>query len=261
MLCGFQIYLCKGVIKNENWTLMCPDQCPGLSDVYGDDFNKLYTEYENSGKGIKQLPARKIWLKILDSQIETGTPYLLYKDHANRKSNQKNLGTIKSSNLCCEIMEYSDDKETAVCNLASIAFLNLLFNPILLKMININTFNLLKFIVKPIVDIVKRSKNLLNNNNFKFEEINLDDDETRHAFYETVNEEEKLDDDDKINSVPQIYINDKRIGGYDKLLNTLKPYFDFDKLFRVTKVVTNNLNKVIDINFYPTPKTDLSNKF
>ena len=247
------------VITNQKWTLMCPDQCPGLSDVYGDDFNKLYTEYENSGKGIKELPARKIWLKILDSQIETGTPYLLYKDHANRKTNQKNLGTIKSSNLCCEIMEYSDDKETAVCNLASIALSKFVIqpNPSDDKYKHIQS---IKIYSKTNCGYCKRSKNLLNNNNFKFEEINLDDDETRHAFYKTVNEEEKLENDDKINSVPQIYINDKRIGGYDKLLNTLKPYFDFDNLFRVTKVVTKNLNKVIDINFYPTPKTDLSNK-
>jgi ribonucleoside-diphosphate reductase alpha chain len=108
-------------VKNDgDWTLMCPDKCPGLSNVYGDKFNELYTTYESEGKGNKTLKARKLWIQILDSQIETGTPYLLYKDAANRKSNQQNLGTIKSSNLCCEIIEYSDDKETAVCNLASI---------------------------------------------------------------------------------------------------------------------------------------------
>jgi ribonucleoside-diphosphate reductase alpha chain len=91
----------KRVMENKKWTLMCPDQCPGLSDVYGDDFVKLYEKYEAEGKGIKTIAARKIWLKILDSQIETGTPYMLYKDSCNKKSNQKNLGTIKSSNLCC----------------------------------------------------------------------------------------------------------------------------------------------------------------
>ena len=88
------------VMADADWTLMCPDRCIGLSDVYGDDFKKLYEQYETEGKGIKTVKARKIWLKILDSQIETGTPYMLYKDHANKKTNQKNIGTIKSSNLC-----------------------------------------------------------------------------------------------------------------------------------------------------------------
>ena len=104
------------VKENGNWTLMCPDECPGLSDVYGDKFVELYTKYESENKGRKTVKARDLWFKIMDSQMETGTPYLLYKDAANEKSNQKNLGTIKSSNLCTEIMEYIDDKETAVCN-------------------------------------------------------------------------------------------------------------------------------------------------
>jgi ribonucleotide reductase alpha subunit len=152
---------------NAKWSLMCPHECPGLSDVYGTKFTELYEKYESEGKIRKSINARDLWFKILDSQMETGTPYLLYKDAANLKSNQKNLGTIKSSNLCTEILEYSDDKETAVCNLASIA---------------LPTF---------------------------------------------VNQE----------------------------TNT----FDYDKLHEVTKVVTNNLNKVIDVNFYPTEKTRLSN--
>jgi len=154
------------VKTNGDWTLMCPDQCPGLSDVYGDEFVELYTKYEAEGKGRKTVGARELWFKILDSQMETGTPYLLYKDAANEKSNQKNIGTIKSSNLCTEIMEYSDDKETAVCNLASIG--------------------LSKF--------VKEDKT-----------------------------------------------------------------FDYDKLHEVTKVVAENLDKVIDINFYPTDNTKRSN--
>ena len=100
--------------------LMCPDACPGLSDCYGEEFNALYTKYVDEGKAIKTIKARTIWFKILDSQMETGTPYLLYKDAANEKSNQKNVGVIKSSNLCTEIIEYSDKDETAVCNLVSI---------------------------------------------------------------------------------------------------------------------------------------------
>jgi ribonucleoside-diphosphate reductase alpha subunit len=153
--------------KGGKWSLFCPHECPGLADVYGQNFVTLYTKYESQGKARKVVEARDLWFKILDAQMETGTPYILYKDAVNNKSNQKNLGTIKSSNLCCEINEYSDDKETAVCNLASIA---------------LPTF---------------------------------------------VNKETKQ--------------------------------FDYDKLHEVTKVVTNNLNKVIDVNFYPTEKTKTSN--
>jgi ribonucleotide reductase alpha subunit len=155
------------VKENATWSLFCPDECPGLSDVYGNDFDTLYKKYEEEGKERKQVNARELWFKILDAQMETGTPYLLYKDACNKKSNQKNLGTIKSSNLCCEIVEYSDEKETAVCNLASIAL---------------------------------------------------------PAFVKSESKE-----------------------------------FDYDKLHEVTKVVTRNLNKVIDINFYPTEKTERSN--
>ncbi|CAG5086474.1 ribonucleoside-diphosphate reductase subunit alpha [Parvicella tangerina] len=111
----------KRVEANEDWTLMCPNECPGLSDTYGEEFEKLYTKYEAEGKGRKTIKAQDLWFKILESQIETGTPYMLYKDAANSKSNQKNLGTIKSSNLCTEIMEYTAPDEVAVCNLASIA--------------------------------------------------------------------------------------------------------------------------------------------
>ena len=157
-------------IKTDgNWTLMCPDECPGLSDVYGVEFNELYSKYEANGKGRKTMKARDLWFQVLDAQMETGTPYLLYKDACNKKSNQKNIGTIKSSNLCTEILQYSDNKETAVCNLASIA---------------LPTF----------VDA----------------------------------------------SVPE-------------------PYFDYEKLHEISKVVTTNLNRIIDINFYPTPKTENSN--
>jgi ribonucleoside-diphosphate reductase alpha chain len=111
----------KKIKENEDWCLFCPDECPGLSDVYGDAFETLYHKYESEGREKCKLKARDLWFKVLDSQMETGTPYLLYKDACNKKSNQQNIGTIKSSNLCCEIIQYSDDKETAVCNLASIA--------------------------------------------------------------------------------------------------------------------------------------------
>ncbi len=111
----------KRVEENDQWTLMCPNECPGLSDCFGLEFETLYTKYESEGKGRKKVSARDLWNKILESQIETGTPYILYKDACNEKSNQKNLGTIKSSNLCTEIVEYTSHDEIAVCNLASIA--------------------------------------------------------------------------------------------------------------------------------------------
>jgi ribonucleotide reductase alpha subunit len=155
------------VKNNYKWSLMCPNECPGLSDVYGDKFVELYEKYESEGKFKKSVNARDLWFKILDAQMETGTPYLLYKDAANEKSNQKNLGTIKSSNLCTEIIQYSNNKETAVCNLASI--------------------------------------------------------------------------------------------GLPTFVDPLTKIFDYDKLHEVTKIITNNLNRVIDINFYPTENTRRSN--
>ncbi|MFO0386618.1 MAG: ribonucleoside-diphosphate reductase subunit alpha [Flavobacteriales bacterium] len=109
------------VKDNGEWTLMCPNECPGLSDCWGEEFEKRYTKYEKEGKGRQTIKAQDLWFKILESQIETGTPYMLYKDAANRKSNQQNLGTIKSSNLCTEIIEYTAPDEIAVCNLGSIA--------------------------------------------------------------------------------------------------------------------------------------------
>ncbi|SDR86981.1 ribonucleoside-diphosphate reductase subunit alpha [Christiangramia echinicola] len=111
----------KRVQENGKWTLMCPHECPRLYDTYGEEFEKLYEKYEAEGKGRRTIKAREVWEKIMESQIETGTPYMLYKDAANRKSNQKNLGTIRSSNLCTEILEYTSKDEVAVCNLASIA--------------------------------------------------------------------------------------------------------------------------------------------
>ena len=111
----------KRVEADAEWTLMCPNECPGLFSCHSEAFETLYTRYEQEGKGRKTINARELWEKILESQIETGTPYMLYKDAANRKSNQQNLGTIRSSNLCTEILEYTSPDEVAVCNLASIA--------------------------------------------------------------------------------------------------------------------------------------------
>lgn len=118
----------KRVEADENWSLFCPDECPGLSDVYGDKYEALYTNYEQLGKAARTVKAQELWFAILNAQIETGNPYILYKDACNSKSNQKNLGTIKSSNLCTEIIEYSSATETAVCNLASISLPKFVIN-------------------------------------------------------------------------------------------------------------------------------------
>jgi ribonucleoside-diphosphate reductase alpha subunit len=237
----------KRVKEDGEWTLMCPDQCRGLSDVYGDKFEELYCKYEKVAPEEDKIRARDLWFKILDSQIETGTPYMLYKDACNKKSNQQNLGTIKSSNLCTEIIEYSDENQTAVCNLASIGLPKFVKNKIPEGPIKIYSKTNCKY--------CKRAKKMLSEMNVKFEETLLDDDEKRHEFYKTMKQSFNKD----VNSVPQIFIDYKFIGGYSDFKKLVTPYFDYDLLHSVTKVAVNNLNKVIDVNFYPTNKTRLSN--
>ncbi len=246
----------KRVKSGGKWTLFCPDENPGLSDVYGEKFEALYEQYEKDNeekdeknrKG-KVINARDLWYKILSSQIETGTPYMLYKDACNIKSNQKNLGTIKSSNLCCEIIEYSDSKETAVCNLASIALSKFIKQPSKV----IKTF---KVYSKSTCNYCKMAKNYIKSFNVEnYEEVNLDSDEYRKEIYEKLSGEYNKE----IKSVPQIIINGEYVGGYVELVEYLKYTFDYEELHRITKVVTENLNKVIDINYYPTEKTKRSN--
>ena len=231
----------KRVSCNEDWTLMCPDHCPGLSDVYGEEFEKLYEKYEKENKGVRTVKARDLWYKILNSQIETGTPYMLYKDACNKKTNQKNIGTIKSSNLCCEIVEYSDPTETAVCNLASIAlskFVKKVPSP----------FSNVKVYTKDNCVWCSLLKAMLKSNNIEYTEIKVSKEEFQ-----------QFKDDHNVKTVPQLYDNDKLIGNYSKCREILRPTFDYDLLHKITKVVTENLNKVIDINFYPTSKTHNSN--
>ena len=163
----------KRVKANGTWSLFCPNEAKGLADVYGDEFEALYTKYESEGKARKVMQAQELWFAVMASQVETGTPYMLYKDACNSKSNQKNLGTIKSSNLCTEIVEYTAPDEVAVCNLASV---------------NLSAF-----------------------------------------------------------------VNEAAPGSRSGRT------FDFQKLYQVTKVVTRNLNKVIDVNFYPIPEARNSN--
>ena len=156
----------KAVEEDNEWYLMCPNKCPKLLNTFGDNFTSIYNTYVKNKNYIRKIKARELWFKILDSQMETGTPYILYKDSCNNKSNQKNLGTINCSNLCTEIIEYSSPEETAVCNLASIAL-------------------------------------------SKFVDSNKE--------------------------------------------------FDYKKLHKLAKILVRNLNKVIDINYYPIPSTKLSN--
>ncbi len=230
------------ISQNGDWTLMCPDKCPGLSDVYGEQFNELYEKYEKEGRGNKTMKARDLWFKVLDSQIETGTPYMLYKDACNKKSNQKNLGVIKSSNLCTEIVEYSGPDETAVCNLASIALSKFVkettspFN----EEVTIYTKTECKW-----CDLMKA---LLNRKNIVYNQVIISPE-----LFNNFKEKHGVD------TLPQLYHGDKLVGGYTAVLNMLRNTFDYELLHKVTKVVTYNLNNVIDINFYPTDKTKNSN--
>jgi ribonucleoside-diphosphate reductase alpha subunit len=228
------------VHTNSKWSLFCPDRSPGLDDCYGEEYKKLYLDYESKNLYVKQINARDLWIKVLDSQMETGTPYMLYKDSVNYKSNQKNLGVTKSSNLCTEITEFSNKDETAVCNLASIG--------------------LSKFIKEtpnPFTDVTVYSKNdcnwcvlmkaLLKKRGIDYNEIVLLTDEEFSEFKEK----------NSVQTLPQLFNNGVLIGGYNKVEDILRHKFDYEKLHSVTKIVTENLNKIIDINFYPTEKTKL----
>ncbi len=223
------------------WTLMCPDECPGLSDCYGSEFVDLYERYENEGKGKGQIDAQKLWFAILNSQIETGTPYLLYKDACNSKSNQNNLGTIKSSNLCTEIIEYSNEEETAVCNLASISLPSCLEER--------DTSDLVLTIYsKPNCCYCRYAKTLCDSLNITYEikdykEITLSPSGVHGVTF------------------PKIYKDGNRIiGGYTELVEYLKPVYNYQKLKELSKVLTYNLNKIIDYNYYPIPETRRSNE-
>jgi ribonucleoside-diphosphate reductase alpha subunit len=224
----------KQVQDDSDWYLMCPDICKGLSDVYGDEYEKLYWKYVNENKYKEKVKARDVMKAILDSQLETGTPYIAFKDSVNKKSNQKNIGTIKSSNLCVEILEYSDDKEYAVCNLASIA-VNKFVEPF-----NFNDEDEWVIYSKEECKFCTHSKNLLNNKGIKFLEIKNKLPETCKTY-------------------PQIYRNDEHIGGYNELFDYIKGSFNYDKLYDTAYTATKNLDRIIDINFYPVIEAKLSN--
>jgi ribonucleoside-diphosphate reductase alpha subunit len=241
----------KRVKENGQWTLMCPDQCPGLPEVYGEEFDQLYLQYEYEGRGVNTINAQELWTKILTSQIETGTPYMLYKDACNSKSNQKNLGTIKSSNLCTEIIEFTSPTETAVCNLASISL------PKFLDYDSEKISQTYHIYSKKNCTYCQIAKMICKEYNINYIEINLDNDKERVEFFEKIQQQE---DDDSICTVPQIFLNDKRIGNCQDFIDFVGPKFNFNKLIDVVRTVTKNLNKVIDRNFYPTKETLNSNK-
>ena len=233
----------KRVQNDEMWSLFCPDICPGLFEVHSDEFEKLYTQYESEKKYTKQVKAQELWFAILTSQIETGTPYLVYKDACNRKSNQQNLGTIKSSNLCTEIVEYTDKDETAVCNLASISLKSCLDYK------NYSDYTI-KIYSKPNCIYCIATENYCKRYNIVYEKV---------PYTEITISTEKPH---KV-SFPQIYhkvgINYEYIGGYEDFIHFMKPEYNYERLKRITKVLVKNLNNIIDYNFYPTEKTKRSN--
>tara|TARA_B100000686_G_scaffold157840_1_gene165529 strand:+ start:1428 stop:4067 length:2640 start_codon:yes stop_codon:yes gene_type:complete len=234
-------------VKNdEMWSLFCPHKCPGLTDVFGTEFNELYKKYESDKLYNNQVKAQELWFAILTTQIETGVPYLVYKDACNLKSNQTNLGTIRSSNLCTEIVEYSSPTETAVCNLASISLKSCL------EYKNTNTY-LVKIYYKPDCIYCTMAENLCKSKNIKYKKIHY----SKLSLVE--------DMPSTIVTYPQIYINytssgsETYIGGFEDLENYLAPEFNYNTLKQITKIITKNLNNIIDYNFYPTEKTERSN--
>ena len=237
----------KRVQDKGNWTLMCPDKCPGLSDCYGEEFEQLYTRYEQEGRG-ETIDAQKIWHSIYISQIEVGMPYILFKDACNRKSNQQNLGVIKSSNLCTEIIEYSNKDETAVCNLASISLPKFIVNRDFSK-------DKITIYSKPDCNQCDYIKNILKNRNILYNEIILDKQSERNKLYMSIDDKEGI----LVNVIPQIYVNDKYLGGFLELYDYIKPTYDFDGLEKVSSILTLNLNNIIDNNYYPIESTRTSN--
>ena len=234
----------KQVELDGDWYLLCPNICLGIENTYGEEFEKLYWSFVNEGKYKTKMKARTIMTAIIDSQLETGTPYITFKDHANNKSNQKNIGVIKSSNLCNEILEYSDHEEYAVCNLASIA-INKFVVPF-----NINMDLVWKIYTKENCKYCTWAKSYLTNNNIKFEEIIIEANELKILLNKS--SEYKI-------TYPQIFYDTNYIGGWDELFNYLKGTFDWEKLYAVAYTAATNLNKVIDINYYPVPEAKKSN--
>ena len=233
----------KRVRENGYWTLFDPNDVPGLSDNWGDKFESMYHQYELEGFG-KKIKAQSLWSTIVDSMVETGTPYILFKDACNRKSNQSNLGTIKSSNLCTEIIEYSSKDETAVCNLASISLPAMVENQSL-EMDTVVVYGKPGCIFCSILQKYIKRLNCVN-----FEYFDCDSEEKISDFKRLFSE---------TTTFPQVFLNNKHIGGYTDFIEETRPKFNFDKLHQIARSLTKNLNKTIDKTFYPTESTRRSN--
>ena len=232
------------VESNEMWSLMCPNECKGLTDSYGDDFEALYKSYESNQQYRRQVLAREIWDAIIESQIETGMPYMLYKDACNRKSNQKNIGTIKSSNLCTEIIQYSDDKEYAVCNLASVGL------PMFLDDVPIHGD--VTIYASDTCAFCHLAQAFLKKKQCRTKIVWLHTDADKELFFHR-------NRDARQRTLPQIYVEGEYVGGYEDLFRKYKPRFNFERLRDTVGIMIRNLNRIIDINFYPVPETKTSN--
>ena len=233
----------KRVIQDKMWSLMCPDESKGLSSVYGEEFEELYIKYEKEGKFRKQIKARKLWEKIKISLIETGSPYIHFKDHVNRKNNQKNIGVIRTSNLCGEIMEVTNKDESAVCNLASIS----LSSFVKTKHQFPTNGDIVVFSMSGCIPC-RNVKMLLDKHMIKYKEQSI-----RSKEYKELKKRYK------VKTVPQIVCNGELLGGYKEVKQMFTTYYDFDDLKETVCCAIRNLNKVIDINFYPSNKTLNSN--
>lgn len=254
----------KAVQKDLPWYLMCPDECPGLCDTYGDEFQELYEQYVSEKRYRKEVKARKIWDAIISSQIETGTPYMCYKDAVNRKSNQKNIGVIKSSNLCAEINLVSDADEYAVCNLASLCLPKILDERTLEDLAtrgltpdaDVVVYGFFEGSTKKECSYCELIKADLTERSIPFREATVEE------VYDLKHPEDGdhiLEPDGKEVRFPQVTVNGERIGGSDALWQILKPTINWDRLGLMTESLTENLNKIIDKNFYPTEETRNSN--
>jgi ribonucleoside-diphosphate reductase alpha subunit len=245
------------VEKDGDWYLMCPDECPNLNEVYGKQYEELYWSYVNDKKYRKIIKARKLMEKIMDSQLETGVPYILYKDHINEKSNQKNIGTIKSSNLCSEITLVSNDEEHAVCNLASICI-----NKFLKPFKSNKTWIIY---TKDNCKYCKWAKNYFQYKGYEFIEKTDDVDNILDQYRKTstnINCDDNICSKETVKGVltyPQIFYGETYIGGFDDMIQYTADEYDFNELWETAYIATINLNHVIDINYYPTPETKCSN--
>lgn len=268
-------YFMECIEKNQDWYLMDPDQSYGLNEVYGDEYTELYKKYVSEGKYMKKIKARELWEHIIASQIEHGMPYISYKDHVNRKNNQKHYGTIKSSNLCNEINEYSDKDETAVCNLGSICLPKILEYPFndewrelsnkTLTSIYEDSSRVLKLYSTSDCDYCKLLKALLKSCGLSYIEIDdVEADSLRIKHnpdskpFETVPQLFSVHNDDLQEGCSES-INIVYLGGYADNWKNLSPRINYTRLYELAYELTVNLNKVIDINFYPTEKTRISN--